>query len=149
MSNPEAALRNAARLYSLDDFSQAITDLRHKRQTIFELPMVVITDDFQFARDNADHPSAHTNRFTRMRAADFFKALAEGDPSRIDSDVLAELHQALFDRCYSVRMSIAEALEKLARSESIPFLERLAVAEDEGQDIRDVATRAIERCKES
>ena len=148
MNNNEAALRNAARLYPLDDFSQALTDLRYKRKSIFELPPAVIVDDFKFAEANPDHPDAHTNRFTRMTASDFFNALAEANPSLIDSQMLSQLHEALFDRCPSVRLNVAETLEKLARSESITFLEQLRDAEDESQAVRDTVAKALARCRD-
>jgi hypothetical protein len=43
MNNNEAALRNAAGLYPLDNFSQALTDLRYKRQSILNCRAPVVT----------------------------------------------------------------------------------------------------------
>lgn len=139
-----AALDNAMSLYPVNDLAAALRDLGYGFGTFFDWPREpVLQDDSAFEAANPDHPLAWRWRERRQRAAGFFLALTEGDPSLITPEALGELHRSLFDCSAAVRVDIARCLGFLGRPESAPHLERLLDAEPESEMVRQAVEWAL------
>lgn len=130
-----------------DKIAEALQMLLYHRGSMFDFPPVKIRDDSDFAIENPDHPCSGNYRFKRQRGADYFNDLADSDPNAVDSKALEELHESLFDRDPAVRLIIAEALGKLARASSVPYLEKLLAAEDESKWVRSATEVSLGRCR--
>ena len=146
MSNDWIVQLAARERLERDGLNAALESLRYKFGTMFDFPPHNIVDDQKFRQENPDHPMAGPQRFIRIEAADFVNSTVDKDPSLIDEGVLEQLHEALFDRCATVRGVIAEVLGKIRRPQSIPVLERLLAVEDESKGVRDAATASIQDC---
>lgn len=150
--------------------AEATQDLRYKRCSIFEMPPVEIGgSDIDFERAHPDHPEAASNRSVRIDAAEFiyriaknqngwgideveevwefFKTTTAQGRQFIGDNTLRDMHEALFDRDAAVRSEITGALAHLAKTESIPFLQKLELHEDEDASIRRSLVKAIECCR--
>lgn len=139
-----AALGNAMSIYPVNDLAAALRDLGYGFGTFFDWPQEpALQDDSAFEAANPDHPLAWRWRERRQRAAGFFLALAEGDPSLTTPEALAELHRSLFDCSAAVRVDIARCLGILGRPESAPHLERLLDAEPESEMVRQAVEWAL------
>lgn len=142
----EIALHNAQNRYPIDDLRQAISDLQHKRQSIFDLPPLPLAKYSALAEENPEHPLAWHHRSLRQKAADFFKLLAVARPDAISEEILSELHVSLFDRDPAVRMAVAETLGELQQPMSVTHLKRLIEEEDESDWVRNVARKSLADC---
>ncbi len=149
--------------------TEAIEDLKYRRRSIFEMAPVRFRSDSEFEAANPDHPQAMSNRFRRIDASDylyevvrllngytvevseekieFFRSVLDTKRLQIEREILPELHDAVFDRDAAVRLTVVETLAILARSESIPSLEKLADSEDEGELIPGAITKALDSCR--
>lgn len=132
-----------------DEIAEALQMLVYHRGSMFDYAPQADEwmDDFKFAEENPDHPQSMEYRFTRQQGADYLNNLAGSDPNAINSEALAVLHESLFETGAAVRLAIAEALGKLARKESVPFLEKLVATEVESKRVRAAAEVSLERCR--
>lgn len=137
---------------SPEAIAKAINNLHEKAGSMFDYPAKNINwmdGEEVFKTDNPDHPNTSPERFVRIGAADFFLRLARDKPESIKVDILQELHVSLFDRCASVRHSIADALGRLKNKDSVVHLKRLLEVEDESEMVRTEARKALENCEQA
>lgn len=138
-----AAVRAASGKIRNGGISEALGYLRYKRGTIVEFKPVRVVDDGKFAEEHPDHPQADPQRFIRIEAADRIKELAKTSPHAFETQQIAALHEALFDRDAAVRLSIVESLAILARVESRSVMQRLLEIEDESEWVRNAVRNAL------
>ncbi len=106
----------------------------------------IMGDDLAFARNNPGHPLSGDFRFERIRCGDeILRKVREAD-NEIPSEILAGMHEVLFDCCATVRLSIAEALGLIHSDNSIPYLEKLLETETESKMVISSTVKALRAC---
>jgi hypothetical protein len=122
---------------------RAMENLRFKAGSIRAYRPVDIANGRRFSEQNPDHPMAEPQRFVRIRAADEIKDLATHSPRLFGQRELAALHDALFDRCAAVRLSVVGILNALRMQQSAGPLSELLKDEDESEWVRDAVAEAL------
>ena len=131
--NSEINFRNACNRYPIADMEKAVQDLKLGRKT-YPASQGLDDDD---------------SRFTRQNAIDFFRFLSAGKPEMINNDILAELHQSLFDCCAAVRLATVQTLGILGRRESLTVLHDLQSIENESNWVKTAVEEAIQVIEDS
>ena len=92
-----------------------------------------------------DHttPFDDDSRFARQNAIDYFRYLSAGKPEAIDENILAELHQSLFDCDAAVRLAAAQTLGILSRKVSLTALQELQSIESESSWVKMAIEEAV------
>lgn len=141
----QVQLHNAALRYPIDDLADALRDLGTGFATFMEFPedATVRQDARTFDAAHPRHPMHSRFHSRRLEASGFFWMLAEGDPSAITDDALADLHRSLFDASAAVRYDVAMCLGHANRPESAQHLQRLLDTEPSSNMVRQVARWAL------
>ncbi|MDK2941647.1 MAG: hypothetical protein PWP56_1160 [Acetobacterium sp.] len=105
-----------------------------------------MTDDLAFATNNPGHPLSGDFRFDRIRCGDEILRKVRETDNEISSEILAGMHEVLFDCCATVRLSIAEALGLIHSKNSIFYLKKLLETEVESKMVIRSTVKALRAC---
>lgn len=111
-------------------------------------------EDFINCKDHMGFRPSGSEEVFKLDAVDFLRYVADENPELITADVLKDF-EAEWDKCNSAsRLGIIEILKNTNRSESIPFLKKIASTPDiavtpapivsDGEWHREEAQRALD-----